>query len=115
MVTALKHNSGVSRALARKNSNEICLGQNTHELFAFDNREATYLPLQQNARSLNQRRVGTGRDHVAVHHLFDQQAIEHLPLRMLTVTERVRQRTAKEVSLAQDPPSRPSERSTGRW
>jgi hypothetical protein len=58
-VTALKPNSGVSRSLTRKNSDEICLGQNTHELSALDNREATYLPLQQNVRSLNQRRVGT--------------------------------------------------------
>ena len=101
-VTALKPNSGVSRSLTRKNSDEICLGQNTHESSALDNREATYLPLQQNARSLNQRRVGTGRDDVAAHHLFDQQAIEHLSLRMLTVTERVCQRAAKEISLAQN-------------
>ena len=92
----------ISGASAREHSDEICLGQNTHELFALDDREAAYLALQQDARGLNQRRVGLGRDHLAAHHLFDQQIVEHLPLRTLAVAKRARQRTAKEISLAQD-------------
>ena len=88
--------------VARDQSDKISLGQNADQASIFDHRKTADLSLGQESCGLDQGSIRAGRDHLGGHHIFDRESVENLPLSVLAIAKRLRERVAKEIALGHD-------------
>src|SRR5271166_1728670 len=87
-------------AVARVESHEVSLRQDTRQTTTLEHRQTSDLVLYQHSSGVGQWRLGSSCNHRSAHHVLDFEFVEHLAMRALAVPNRLRQRAAKQIALA---------------